>query len=73
MLAKKRKIKKVAKKIVKSTGKSNLEKKAEIDKIFDDFTSKMNKLKQERDKVVSDFLDTLKEKHIEEIKKTLNY
>ncbi|MCX6720045.1 MAG: hypothetical protein NTV36_02965 [Candidatus Staskawiczbacteria bacterium] len=50
-----------------------MEKKVEIDNIFDDFALKMNKLKQERDKVVSDFLDTLKEKHIEEIKKTLNY
>jgi len=69
-------MKKVRKKKVITRGKgvkNNLEKKAEIDKIFDVFTLKMNKIKQERDVVINDFLDTLKKKHIEEIKKSLNY
>ena len=52
--------------------KNNLKKK-EIDKIFNDFRSKLSILKQKRDAVVSDFLEVLKEKHIEELKKDLKF
>ena len=68
---KRRKIKKTV--VKKEVKKDNLTKKAEIDKIFDDFVLQINKLKQERDAVVFAFLDKLKEKQIEEIKRSLKY
>jgi len=51
----------------------NLRKKQEIDKILDDFLGKLSKIKKERDVVISDFLEILKQKHIEELKNNLKF
>ena len=49
--------------------KNNLIKKKEIDKVFNDFVLQINEIKNKRNIVVYDFLNTLKEKYIEELKK----
>lgn len=68
------KAKKIGKGIKKSeNNKSNIKKKDEIDKILGDFRSRLFTLKQKRDVVVSDFLEVLKQKHIEELKNKLKY
>ena len=61
-----------AKKEINDKNKNILNKK-KIDKIVGDFKIEMNALEQKRDKIVSKFLEVLKLKHIEEIKKSLKY
>jgi hypothetical protein len=48
-----------------------LQKKKEIDDIFKDYIGKMNIIKQKLNKVVFEFLEYLKEKRIEELKKNI--
>lgn len=71
MAVKKHKQKKVIYR--KNVGKNNLARKYDIDKIFNDFELEINKIKQNRDVVVSDFINSLKEKYIEYLKKNINY
>jgi hypothetical protein len=50
---------------------NNAQKKKAIDEILAKYSAKMAALKQKRNKVVSDFLETLKKKKIEEIRNSL--
>jgi len=49
----------------------NLQKKKEIEKIVAEFAAKFSVLKKKRDDIVADFLDALKEKKINELRKSL--
>ncbi|MEI8123956.1 MAG: hypothetical protein WCG60_02180 [bacterium] len=49
----------------------NLQKKKQIDDILAKYTAKMAVVKQKRDKIVSDFLEVLKEKRLEELRNSL--
>ena len=51
---------------------ANSQKKKQIDDIVAKYTAKIIILKQKRNKVVSDFLEVLKEKKIKEIKNSIN-
>jgi archaellum biogenesis protein FlaJ (TadC family) len=48
-----------------------LQKKKQIDEIFKDFIEKMNIIKQKLNKVVFEFMEYLREKKIEELKKDI--
>ena len=49
----------------------NLQKKSEIEKIVAEFAIKFSKLKKRRDDIVASFLDALKEKKLDELRKSL--
>lgn len=49
----------------------NLQKKKEIEKIVKEFAAKFSVLKKKRDDIVADFLDALKEKKRDELKKSI--
>lgn len=49
----------------------NLQKKKQIDDILAKYTAKMTAVKQKRDKIISDFLEILKEKKLEELRNSL--
>ena len=70
---KKNNIRKVKRNIIKIQDNRNNVKKAEIDKIFDDFRLKLSLLKKKQSLIVSKFLDNLKEKQIEKIKNSINF
>lgn len=70
---KKNNIRKIKRNIIKIQDNRNNVKKAEIDKIFDDFRLKLFVLKQKQSLIVSKFLDNLKEKQIEKIKNSINF
>lgn len=42
------------------------------DRILEEYNAKLSDLKKERDKIVSDFVGFLREKKIEEVKKSLD-
>jgi F0F1-type ATP synthase membrane subunit b/b' len=48
------------------------ETRAKTDKILEEYNAKLADLKTERDKIVSDFVGFLREKKLEEIKRSLN-
>jgi F0F1-type ATP synthase membrane subunit b/b' len=50
----------------------DLKNKTKTDKILEEYNAKLSELKRERDKIVSDFIGFLREKKLEEIKKSLN-
>lgn len=49
----------------------NLQKKKEIEKIVAEFAIKFSVLKKKRDDVVANFLEALKEKKLDELRKSL--
>lgn len=49
----------------------NLQKKKEIEKIVAEFATKFSALKKKRDDIVANFLDVLKEKKLDELRKSL--
>ncbi|MGD0576927.1 MAG: hypothetical protein ABSA74_02545 [Candidatus Staskawiczbacteria bacterium] len=67
----KKKINEIGQKV--KDGKENIRKKSEIDKILADFKGKMLVLEKKRDVVILEFLEILKQKQIEELKKNLNF
>lgn len=50
---------------------NNLQKKKQIDDALAKYTAKMAVMKQKRDKIISDFLEVLKEKKLEELRNSL--
>lgn len=50
---------------------SNVQKKKQIDDILAKHDARMAVVKQKRDKIISDFLEVLKEKKIEELRNSL--
>lgn len=50
---------------------NNLQKKKEIEKIVAEFATKFSVLKKRRDDIVANFLDALKEKKLDELRKSL--
>ena len=51
--------------------KSNFQKKQEVEKVVHEYELRMRELKQRRDKLVSDFSEVLKEKRLEELRKSI--
>ena len=49
----------------------NIQKKKVINGVLVKYNAKMSILKQKRDKIISDFLETLKEKKFEELRNSL--
>lgn len=49
----------------------NLQKKKEIEKILTEFTTKFSILEKKRDDIIINFLKVLKEKKIDELRKSL--
>ena len=50
---------------------NNSQKKKAIDTILANYNASMNTLKQKRDKIISDFLEVLKEKKLDELRNSL--
>lgn len=50
---------------------TNAQKKKQIDDALTKYNARMAALKQKRDKIVSDFLEVLKEKKLEELRNSL--
>ena len=72
-LVRKKNIRKSKRKIEKTKDNKNNIKKEEIDKIFNDFRSKLSALKQKQGLVISKFLDDLRERQIKNIKNSINF
>jgi len=72
-LVRKKNIRKSKRKIEKTKDNKNNIKKEEIDKIFNDFRSKLSALKQKQGLVISKFLDDLRERQIKKIKNSINF
>ncbi len=49
----------------------NLQKKKQIDDVLAKYSARIAVVKQKRDKIVSDFLEVLKEKKLEELRNSL--
>lgn len=49
----------------------NLQKKKQIDDVLAKYSARIVVVKQKRDKIVSDFLEVLKEKKLEELRNSL--
>lgn len=49
----------------------NLRKKKQVDDILAKYNARMAVVKQRRDKIISDFLEVLKEKKLEELRNSL--
>jgi len=49
----------------------NLQKKKQIDEVLIKYSTKITVVKQKRDKIISDFLEVLKEKKLEELRNSL--
>ncbi len=56
---------------MKMLNNSNLQRKKKIDFIFKNYHSKMLVLRQKRDKIISDFCDTLKEEKLKKLRDSL--
>jgi hypothetical protein len=52
---------------------NNLQKKKVVDNILSNYNTRMIALKQKRDKTISDFLEVLKEKKLEELRNSLKH
>jgi hypothetical protein len=50
---------------------NKLQKKKQIDDILAKYTAKMAVVKQKRDRIISDFLEVLKEKRLEELRNSI--
>lgn len=50
---------------------NNIQKKKEIEKVSTEFMAKLSSLKKKRDGIVANFLEILKEKKLDEIRKSL--
>lgn len=50
---------------------NNLQKKNQIDDILAKYSARMAVVKQKRDKIISDFLEVLKQKKLEELRNSL--
>ena len=50
---------------------NNSQKKKQIDDVLAKYTTKIVVVKQKRDKIISDFLEVLKEKKLEELRNSL--
>ena len=57
--------------IVWNMPNKNLQRKKEIEKIVAEFATKFSVLKKKRDDVVTNFLEALKEKKLDELRKAL--
>ncbi len=49
----------------------NFQKKKQIDSVLAKYSTRMVSVKQKRDKIISDFLEVLKEKKLEELRNSL--
>ncbi len=49
----------------------NIQKKKQIDDVLVKYSARMAVVKQKRDKIISDFLEVLKEKKLEELRNSL--
>jgi len=50
---------------------NNLQKKKQVDDVLAKYSARIAVVKQKRDKIVSDFLEVLKEKKLEELRNSL--